>query len=99
MEASNVGARLRDPAMRRVSVAWPSPTAGGWRKSSADRGEVAAVLNPFASAYAGIDPAIIAPLLRWAWLRASGSDLHPAAVSAAATAISERRFRRDEMRM
>lgn len=36
----------------------PSPPAAG---------EVAAVLDPFAHAYAGIDPAIVAPLLRWTW--------------------------------
>jgi hypothetical protein len=85
--------------MRRPSVAWPSSTAVGWRISSAGSGDVAAVTDPFASAYVGIDLAIAIALLRWAWLRSSGSDPHSAAVSAAAAAISERRIRRGEIGM
>lgn len=66
----------------------------GWRVPGAsprDTGEAAAVLDPFARAYAGIDPALVAPLLRWAWYRAFGSNLPSAAALATAEAISQRR--------
>jgi hypothetical protein len=99
MAAGDVGARFRELAMRHPSLAWPSSTAVGWRIGSAGSDDVAAVTDPFASAYAGIDPVIATALLRWAWLRTSGSGPHSAAVSAAAAAISERRIRRGEIRM
>jgi hypothetical protein len=61
MAAGDVGARFRELAMRHPSLAWPSSTAVGWRIGSAGSDDVAAVTDPFASAYAGIDPS--SPLL------------------------------------
>lgn len=62
-----------------------------WGARAPGRGDVATVLDPIGQAYAGIDPAIDAPLLRWAWLRAFGNDSHAAVVTATAEAISQRR--------
>lgn len=67
----------------------PSPPAAG---------EAAAVLDPFARAYAGIDPAIVAPLLRWTWYRAFEADLDSSAATATARAIGQRRPRRLALR-